>query len=52
MAGLIRAVAGREEADRLVFINAWNEWAESAVLEPTTRYGRTYLLALRQAIWS
>ena len=52
VAGLIRAVAGREEADRLVFINAWNEWAESAVLEPTTRYGRTYLLALRQAIWS
>ena len=35
-----------------IFINAWNEWAEAAVLEPTDRHGRSYLLALRDVAFS
>jgi lipopolysaccharide biosynthesis protein len=58
----LREVVGRQAAriaadensavspESLVFINAWNEWAEGNHLEPCQKWGRTYLEATRRAL--
>jgi lipopolysaccharide biosynthesis protein len=50
LATAVRAVLARPPEERLVFINAWNEWAEGAVLEPNDRFGRSFLLAVRDVV--
>jgi len=52
--GLVQSFAAMRDYQRpnpnLLFINAWNEWNEQAVLEPDTTHGDGMLRAVQQAL--
>ncbi|MEO1934088.1 MAG: glycoside hydrolase family 99-like domain-containing protein, partial [Myxococcales bacterium] len=51
LTGLLAQAQDRtDESNRFIFINAWNEWAEGAHLEPDALNGRANLEATRRAL--
>jgi lipopolysaccharide biosynthesis protein len=39
-----------KKEEHIIFINAWNEWGEGAVLEPSNQWGREYLEKTKECL--
>lgn len=48
----IRQVSDAHLDERLIFINAWNEWGEGMHLEPDLRFGTQYVEVVKQVVHS
>ncbi len=47
----IARVVQRPPEQRIVFLKAWNEWAEGNYVEPDQKWGRAYLEVIGQELW-
>ena len=50
VSGVLQSIAQQPFEERLIFLNAWNEWAEGNYLEPDLRFGRGHLEAVRAVL--
>ena len=46
----VKRMPDRNLPEPLLFINAWNEWAEGNHLEPDQRWGHSYLAKVKQIL--
>ena len=47
---LVDTMEARDLPENFIFLNAWNEWAEGAYLEPDEKHGYGYLHAIRRQL--
>jgi lipopolysaccharide biosynthesis protein len=51
-AAALRTIRDFAEGERLLFVNAWNEWGEGCHLEPDERHGDRHLRIFREVLES
>jgi lipopolysaccharide biosynthesis protein len=50
LSNCVQKIIQRPFEERIVFLKAWNEWAEGNYLEPDSKFGRGYLEAIKKAV--
>ena len=46
---VLRTVENKPETRKIVFLKSWNEWGEGNYMEPDLKYGKGFILALKDA---
>lgn len=46
----IALISKKPPAEQIIFVKAWNEWAEGNYIEPDTVFGHQYLEAMKEAL--
>jgi hypothetical protein len=47
---VLKTIKNKPKDNQIIFIRSWNEWAEGNYMEPDLKYGKQYLVALKEAI--
>jgi lipopolysaccharide biosynthesis protein len=47
----IKKIEGRDQDKKIIFVEAWNEWAEGNYLEPDIKFGRGFLEVIKNNIF-
>ena len=48
----VAQVLNKPQQERIVILEAWNEWAEGNYVEPDRRFGDKFLKAIKKVIYS
>ena len=46
----LNVIKNKSKENKILFLQAWNEWGEGNYMEPDIKYGRGYLEALKEAL--